>query len=223
MNGKEVVKELEVTKEDDWNFTFTDLAKYDGKGNEIEYTINELPVPGYETAIEGTDITNTRADKVDVEGTKTWKGDNSSDRPKSITVELLANGEKEDSIEVTADNDWTYQFTKLPAYDEDGIAIAYSVDEIAVDGYETTINGYDITNTFIKEPGKDPKDPTKPEEDPKDPGVDPKDPGQTGDTTETGKGESLPKTATNTFNMLLIGGLLLALGTGFILFRRKQA
>src|SRR5690625_3735846 len=225
MNGNEVVKELEVTKEDDWNFTFTDLAKYDGKSNEIEYTINELPVPGYETAIEGTDITNTRADKVDVEGTKTWKGDSSSDRPKSITVELLANGEKEDSIEVTADNDWTYQFTKLPAYDENGVAIAYSVDEIAVDSYEATINGYDITNTFIEEPGKDPKDPTKPEEDTKDPkpGVDPKDPGKPGDTTEAGRKGSLPDTATNTFNMMLIGGLLLVLGTGFIMFRRKKA
>ena len=238
MNGDEVVKKLEVTKEDDWNFTFTDLAKYDAEGKEIKYTINELPVPGYETAIEGTDITNTRADKVDVEGTKTWKGDSSSDRPKSITVELLANGEKEDSIEVTADNDWTYQFTKLPAYDENGVAIAYSVDEVAVDSYEATINGYDITNTFIEEPeeqGKDPKDPTKPEEDPKDskpgvdpkdpgkPGVDPKDPGQTGDTTEAGKEGSLPDTATNTFNMMLIGGLLLLLGTGFIMFRRKKA
>lgn len=237
-NDSDPVKVQEVTAADDWNFTFTDLAKYDGKGNEIEYTINELPVPGYETVIEGTDITNTRADKVDVEGTKTWKGDNSSDRPESITVELLANGEKEDSIEVTANNDWTYQFTKLPAYDENGVAIAYSVDEIAVDSYEATINGYDITNTFIEEPeepGKDPKDPTKPEEDPKDPkpgvdpkdpgkpGVDPKDPGQTGDTTEAGKEGSLPDTATNTFNMMLIGGLLLVLGTGFIMFRRKKA
>ena len=323
MNGEHLVDQQEVTAADDWNFTFTDLAKYDAEGKEIEYTINELPVPGYATAIDGTDITNTRAEEVDVEGTKTWLDDDSTSRPKSITVELLANGEKEDSVKVNAESDWTYQFTDLPAYDEDGVAIVYSVDEVAVDGYETTINGYDITNirtgstsvdvekvwendqaenrpdnitvdllqndkvietveitseddwthqftdlpayddngvayeytieehdvegyestinatdsgytitnTFIEEPeesGKDPKDPTdptKPEEEPKDPkpGVDPKDPGQTGDTTETGNGESLPKTATNTFNMLLIGGLLLALGTGFILFRRKQA
>ncbi len=205
MHGDEVIQEQEVTAEDDWTFTFTDLAKYDAEGNEIEYTINELPVPGYATDIDGFDITNTRVEVLDVAGTKTWKDDTEADRPDSITVQLLANGEVVDSIEVTAVTDWTYIFEDLPGYDENGVAITYGVDEVEVEGYETTINGYDITNTLIPVEGEKPGTPG-----------DPKDP------TDKGKGDTLPKTATNIFNLLMAGIVLVGLGLTVLYIQRKR-
>nr|WP_255342646.1 Cna B-type domain-containing protein [Paucisalibacillus sp. EB02] len=148
MKGDTVVKEQEVTAENKWEYTFTDLAKYDKDGNEITYKINELPVPGYSTTIDGFDIVNTRTDKVDVEGTKSWKDDESADRPTEITVQLLANGIEVDTTVVTEATDWKYEFKDLDAYDNDGIAIDYKVTE-DVEGYKAIINGYDITNVRV--------------------------------------------------------------------------
>ena len=42
-----------------WAHTFTGLPKYRDHGTEIAYTVEEDPVPGYEAAYDGTDITNT--------------------------------------------------------------------------------------------------------------------------------------------------------------------
>src|SRR5699024_5655665 len=114
-------------------------------------------------------------------GKKTWVDEDSRNRPDSITIKLYANGEEIDEIEVTEEDGWTYQFTELQAFDDQGQAIEYTIDEVPVEGYETTVNGYDVTNTF--DPGdpsvpvdpEDPEDPTDPE-DPEKP-TDPKDPG----------------------------------------------
>jgi len=37
----------------DWEFTFKDLDKYDDQGKLIAYTINEDPVPGYTSSVDG--------------------------------------------------------------------------------------------------------------------------------------------------------------------------
>lgn len=147
MNGTDVVQEQEVTAEDEWAYTFTDLVKYDKEGNEIGYTINELPVPGYATEIDGFDITNTRSEKVDVEGTKTWKDDNAKDRPDMIKVNLLQNGVVKDTKKVTAEVDWSYSFDDLDKYDENGVAYVYTVKEQGVPGYESEVDGFNLTNT----------------------------------------------------------------------------
>src|SRR5699024_4900232 len=217
---KELVDTITITEEDDWSLEVSDLPTFDADGKAYTYEIEEKAVEGYETSVNGFDLTNLRVGETEVSGTKTWKDDKAADRPDSITVELLANGEKIDSVDVTAETDWTYSFGDLPGYDEEGRAIEYTVDEVAVDSYETTINGYDITNTLIPEdpekPGKDPADPTTS-------GDDPKGPGQSDGTTGTGSGDSLPKTATNVFNIILIGSILLIEGTGVIIFRRRMA
>ena len=38
--------------------------------------MKEQVVPGYESKVNGTDITNTKVGETKVEGTKTWKDDN---------------------------------------------------------------------------------------------------------------------------------------------------
>ncbi|MEI3207127.1 MAG: Cna B-type domain-containing protein [Lachnospiraceae bacterium] len=51
---------------------------------------------------------------------------------------------------VTAADDWSYEFTELPAYSEDGsTAYTYTVDEEPVAGYITTVsNGTNLINTI---------------------------------------------------------------------------
>src|SRR5699024_9483758 len=144
-NGK-VIDSKEVTAETDWKYSFKDLEKNEENGVAYKYTVQEEAVEGYETTVDGFDITNLRVGKTDVSGTKTWKDDNAEDRPKSITVELVQNGKVIDSKEVTAETDWKYSFKDLEKYDENGVAYKYTIQEETVEGYETTVDGFDITN-----------------------------------------------------------------------------
>src|SRR5699024_4911544 len=129
---------------------FNDLNKYDEDGEEINYTIDEVKVDGYETTVDGVDITNLRVGETEVSGTKTWLDDESEERPEEITVQLLANGEETDeTVSVDADSNWKYAFTELDKYDNQGKEIEYSVDEEEVDGYEKSIDVHDITNLRV--------------------------------------------------------------------------
>ena len=51
------VAEKEVTAENNWNYAFTDLPKYEN-GKLIKYSIDEVDVPGYKKSIKGYDLTN---------------------------------------------------------------------------------------------------------------------------------------------------------------------
>ena len=148
-NGN-VVKSLDVTAATNWTYSFTDLPKYEA-GTEIKYTVGEEAVADYETKVEGYNITNThKPATLDITGTKTWNDSNNQDgkRPKSITVNLLANGIITDTKTVTADDNWTYSFTDLPKY-ANGQEITYTVSELTVPGYTTTIDdNYNITNSY---------------------------------------------------------------------------
>ena len=90
---------------------------------------------------EGVTFTNTYSGErpwKDISVSKTWEGGSAASRPQSITVNLLANGEKVASKTVRAADDWTCTFTDMPVY-SNGEEIVYTVTEDAVDDYETTI------------------------------------------------------------------------------------
>ncbi|MDQ8815701.1 Cna B-type domain-containing protein, partial [Streptococcus ruminantium] len=148
-----IVQTKEVTAENDWSYKFSGLDQHDKDGEKIVYTVSEEKVDGYETKVEGTNITNTHTpETTQVSGTKTWNDNNDQDgkRPKSITVNLLADGKVVQSQEVTATNNWEYTFTDLPKY-ANGKEIVYTVEEVKVDGYETKVEGTNITNTHTPE------------------------------------------------------------------------
>ena len=155
-NGEIVARQtVKADEAGNWTYTFKDLPKY-ANGKEITYTVTEEAVEGYETSVDGFNITNTyTTETTEVKGSKTWNDADNQDgkRPESITVRLLANGEEKDSQTVTADENgnWTYSFEKLPKY-EAGKEILYTVTEDAVADYTTEITGYDITNSYA--PGK---------------------------------------------------------------------
>ncbi|PFR98231.1 Cna B-type domain-containing protein, partial [Bacillus cereus] len=238
-NG-EVIATKEVSAASEWKYAFTDLAAYDANGIAYKYEVKEQEVTGYESKVEGYDITNTKVGQTKVEGTKTWKDDNSTERPNMIKVDLLQNGEVIATKEVSAASEWKYAFTDLAAYDANGVAYKYEVKEQPVAGYQSEVKGYDITNTKIKDvdpkdPSTDPKDPSTdpkdPNTDPKDPSTDPKDPGTNTDknsdskvppTTENDKPTLLPNTGGTSAEMIsIVGGMVLFLLGGMLLARQR--
>ena len=147
------VDKLNVTAADDWEYSFTDLPKYQ-EGEVIDYTVKEDAVPEYETKQEGTNFTNIHEPELTgVKGTKTWDDADNQDgkRPETIIVNLLANGEVTQTAEVTEETDWTYEFANLPKY-ESGKEITYAIQEVTISDYSSEISGTDITNTHT--PGK---------------------------------------------------------------------
>ena len=211
-------KEYEVTKENDWELTITDLPQYDEAGKAYEYTVTEHDVAGYSSEVDGFEITNTRADVKTIEITKTWLDDDSKDRPDSIVVELfksVTDGENElvDTITVTKEADWSLEVEDLPSFDKDGNAYTYEINEKAVDGYETSVNGFDITNILIPVEPTDPTEPTEPTE--------PETPSKPVDPSKPETPGKLPQTGEEQFMYMMILGLMLTAVGGGLLFRRR--
>ena len=178
-NGEEFrtteVKPTKVTNEDGeevekWLYEFTNLpAKHDG--TDIEYTLAEVTVDGYETITDGYNITNSHTpETVSFKVNKIWDDDNNNDglRPASITVNLLADGTIVDYREVTPVivinedgeevEEWNCEFNDFPKYRDGGTPIAYSISEENVKSYSLTstvfdeeTNEYQITNTHENE------------------------------------------------------------------------
>ena len=114
----------------------------------VYYNIVMTDIPEVESDVRALVVTNTYR-VTSVSGTKTWRAPEGSELPESITVILNRNGSPVDSKKVTAADDWSYEFTELPAYSEDGsTAYTYTVDEEPVEGYITTVSGTNLINTI---------------------------------------------------------------------------
>ena len=146
----EPVARKKVTAADDWSYEFTELPAYSEDGRTAyTYTVEEKPVEGYITTVSGTNLINTITGTTSVSGSKTWRVPEGTKLPESITVILNRNGSPVDTKKVTADDDWSYEFTELPAYSEDGrTAYTYTVEEKPVEGYITTVSGTNLINTI---------------------------------------------------------------------------
>lgn len=168
--GDKVLETIKLTKENGWK---AELANYpdpstliDAKtGETISLTFVEHEVDGYmshdavvtenkDTKMIEVAIVNEPFTSVDVE--KRWSGDVEADRPGSVTINLLADGQQTDkSLELTAENGWKGTFTDLPKYvtvDGEKTEIVYTVVEVEVPGYTPSISGsaaegYVVTNT----------------------------------------------------------------------------
>ena len=157
-------KKLTLTAKDKtdantWVASFTNIPQYEA-GKEITYSIKEVDVPaGYEASVTGQVVTNTHnPDTVILSGTKVWKDNNNQDgkRTTSVKVQILKNDkEVVQEIEVSEKTGWKFESKKLPKY-ENGQEIKYTVKEVAVASYETTITPekdgkYTITNEHTPE------------------------------------------------------------------------
>ncbi|WBB29492.1 Cna B-type domain-containing protein [Parvimonas micra] len=154
-NGKEV-QSAKLNEGNSWKHTFKDLPVYDDNGKEIEYTVKETKVEGYESKIEGNAkdgfvITNKNLAKTEVPVEKKWIGKAVNE----IEVKLLANGKEVQSAKLNEGNSWKHTFKDLPVYDENGKEIEYTVKEVAIEGYESKIegnakDGFVITNRNVE-------------------------------------------------------------------------
>lgn len=166
-NGQEYQTKT-VTEKDDWKWSFTNLPRLEGD-KEIKYTITEDKVAEYSSEVKGYDVKNTHTpEKTSIKVTKKWQDHDNQNgkRPKSVTVKLLANkNETKKQLDLTDADNWTGTFSDLDVY-QDGKKIVYSISEIAVDQYTSSISGdatdgYIVTNSY-NGGGSSPSDPTNP-------------------------------------------------------------
>ena len=149
---------------------------------QLEATGNDVKVTKAPNNAEGTGsfdspllVKNKKVKTTTIAVTKQWQNDTPAERPSSITIALIRNGQPTDkTLVLDAEHGWTGSFEQLPVLDEGGNPVVYTVDEIAVEGYESTITGnqgagFTITNTKPGTPKKSKKSPLP----------------QTGDTTST--------------------------------------
>lgn len=165
----DIVSTAELTGENGWQHTFTDLPL-----SPDHYTVTEQPLEGYKaTYYQDADgnfiITNTYlttptpdvpAVTISVPVEKKWVNDYKWKRPASIHVSLWNGDAKVKEADLTADMGWTYIFEDLPEGN-------YSVTEDAVPGYKTLIErsdagGFIITNTYERPLYPEPIEPIDP-------------------------------------------------------------
>lgn len=148
-----LVDSSELNEDVKWKHSFTKLPVREN-GNEISYTAEENEIPGYTTTIEKTDtgyvFTNTHIpETVTVTVDKVWDDSENQDglRPDTIHIKLVSNGIVKDAY-LDADSNWHLEFEGLPKYRDHGILNEYSVQEVDVDGYTSTVtteDGYAFT------------------------------------------------------------------------------
>lgn len=155
----EYVAHIQLTKDNNWSGTFTDLPVYSDVNDQIEYTVREMASENdqtgvsseniqldgsentYTVTIVGGTITNTM--EGDVDGSqvvysvnKVWNGPISN----AVSFGLYANATDTTPIQVIKSEDmvsimggetiWSGTFNAVPKYDDNGQRINYVVKEI---------------------------------------------------------------------------------------------
>ena len=157
-----IIDTVTLSDENNWTYSWTGLDKY-SDGQVIDYTVTENAVAEYTInitkATDGTftyTITNTHVtEKVDVDAIKVWDDNDNAEgfRPNDVTINLLADGKIIDTVILSEENDWKYNWTGLDKY-SDGQVIDYTVTENAVAQYSPHITKdnedsftYTVTNS----------------------------------------------------------------------------
>lgn len=176
-NGELFAGEIQYTKAGIYTYTVTEIAEnksgwiYDTSIYIVTITVTEQDA-GLTAAIsvskDGEPLENIEfvnyydrtlppSDKTVIEGQKIWNhGSNPADKqPDSIIVLVYADGKLVWQQLVTAANGWRYRF-ELPKYNAAGKEIVYTIDEVAVDGYDKTVDEYDLINTYRENTSENP-------------------------------------------------------------------
>ncbi len=177
-NPEEIIKSYELKTSEETNYTFTELPKYNNKGNEIEYIVEEqektsgnlkfyTTTIGDITNIENNEnkkqviITNTfekPEELTQIPVTKIWDDNNNkaNKRPTSIKLQLKNENKiiKEQEVNNTNStngdaNTWSYTFEKIEKYNENGEEIKYTVDETEVNNNDLQFYTATINGTTI--------------------------------------------------------------------------
>ncbi len=167
--------------ENEWKYTFTDLPKsktVDGEQVPVSYTVEEVAVEGFTSKVtgdaeKGFTITNTQTPPTppttEVSVNKVWKSFDGEDldpvltMPVKVQLTKTVDGKTSpvgEPVELNAESGWTHTFKDLPEWqlvDGKKVDIAYSVEELEVDGFTSKVTGdaekgFTITNTQTPPP-----------------------------------------------------------------------
>ena len=141
---------------------------------------------------------------------KVWKGDSAANRPGRIVVQLLKDGTVIDEVELNASNNWTHEWTDLPAGHD------YQVVEKTVpDGYTVLMDRENdvvtITNTYTP-----PSTPPTPPDDHTPPSTPPT-------TPPSSNVPPIGETGSNVVVAAIGAGVLGGLGLILLMHRRRKA
>ena len=153
-----------VTTNEDWSYTFTNVPKYNDRNELINYTLEEEPVVEdgfkfYKKSIsgdmnDGFDVTNTfkiPTETISVKADKHW-ADNSNQakkRPTSIILRLKNGAEiVEDKTLTGTGDDWTYTFENVPKYNQFGNEVNYSLEELETNTGDLKFYNKDVAGTY---------------------------------------------------------------------------
>ena len=137
-------KSYNLKSTENWTYTFTDLPKYDSKGNEINYTVEEVTTNKFYKQTnntgsmqEGYIITNTFEvpnENITIPARIIWDDNEneSGKRPENVTVQVKNGNNVVAESKVNEDSDWNHEFI-VPKYDSNGNEINYTIDEADLD------------------------------------------------------------------------------------------
>ena len=161
-------RQLTLNAGNGWRGEFTDLPSEDAKtGRTITYTLDEVPVEGFETSVTGDQVSGfTVTNSYEIPTTsipveKHWTGGNAEGyRPDSVIVHLRgSNGEVRD-LTLTASDGWRGTFRDIPLEDSsDGSTIHWELTEDTVKNFTSSVSGsvesgFIVTNTLQTGYGK---------------------------------------------------------------------
>ena len=153
-NGEEVVQSntVDVTEEDEKVYTFTDLAKYDENGKEIEYIVDETEVNkdeliGYEKKIDGKVITNTiKSHKITTE--VKGEGGTISGQDEDPYEEVLHKGDSVKDIVITPNEG--YEIAKITINGEEQELPENIKEEYTLDKFKEVTEDKHVVVEFKK-------------------------------------------------------------------------
>ena len=162
--------------DENWSYTFTNLVKYNGQGNEIKYLVEEQEVSvdglkfytnqisgNYKTGVNIVNTYTVPDNKIEVTVNKHWDDDSNASQKRPSSIKYVLNGgstpiEQIVSGNTKTDENWNYTFTNLAKYNTQGNEIVYTVEEqeTSVDElkfYTKQVsgnykNGFNVTNIF---------------------------------------------------------------------------
>ena len=158
-DGENVGDPVELNADNEWKYTWKNLASEDEDGQHISYLVTAIEDDTLTANNYTAEVTRSSSDdefvvtykheieKTGITANVTWDDADNQDgiRPKEVTLQLKADGEAVgDAITVKADSDgnWTKTWSNLPVNKEGAVgqAIVYTVEESGLpDGYASAV------------------------------------------------------------------------------------
>ena len=163
------LQSVSVGAEDNWTYSFKNLAKNDSSNKPIRYRVTTSSVSGFSVSqmkghpysftytSNSSGSSDSPGDTQKLSVKVTWSDSNNKYkiRPESVNVDLLRDGETVESATLDASNHWTTYWKEMPKKDENGEDYIYTVAQSNLpDAYTESVSGtknFTITNKLSTE------------------------------------------------------------------------